>query len=94
MRDPRITQVNFMPADREHRRAGLWGWASLVVDDVLRVDAIAVRRTSQGRWALSLPERRDRLGIRHAIVRPLTPEAKRSMETQVLAALRKGAHIP
>ena len=53
----------------------------------LHVDGIALRRTTAGRPALSFPERTDRTGRRHAIVRPIDDEARQRIEHVVFAAL-------
>jgi DNA-binding cell septation regulator SpoVG len=94
VRDLRITRVAFMPAPYEERRAGLWGWASLTIDDALLLDAIGVRRTKEGAWTLSFPDRKDRAGVWHPVVRPLDQRSRAAIESQVIATLRRGAYLP
>lgn len=67
-------------------RAGLLGFVVIDLGDVI-VDGITVRRTAAGRLAISFPERRDRQGHRHPIVRPISDEARREIESAVLRAL-------
>ena len=54
---------------------------------MLRLEGVTLRRTLDGRFALSFPARRDRQGRPHAIVRPLDKHALREVEAQVFAAL-------
>jgi DNA-binding cell septation regulator SpoVG len=89
----RVSSVVFVPAAREDRRAGLWGWVSFAVDRSVRLDAIGVRRTREGVWTLAFPDRRDRAGVAHPIVRPLDRHARAAIEAQVVAALRRQGHL-
>jgi len=77
-----ISDVSLTPASPADVRRGLVGFVSVTIDGVLRLDGLTLRRTRDGRTAISLPRKRGR-----AIVRPLTPEATRSMEQQILAQL-------
>ncbi len=63
-------------------RSGLLGFVSIYMGDVI-VDGITVRKTAEGRLTLSFPERRDRLGRRHAIVRPVDNEARLAIEKAI-----------
>jgi DNA-binding cell septation regulator SpoVG len=63
-------------------RAGLLGFISVLYGAVV-IDGITVRRTEQGRLALSFPERRDRHGRRHSVVRPVDDAARRAIEAAV-----------
>jgi hypothetical protein len=53
----------------------------------LLLDGITLRRTAEGRFALSFPARTDRAGRRHAYVRPADDEARRAIENTILAQL-------
>jgi DNA-binding cell septation regulator SpoVG len=64
-------------------RTGLLGFISVFMGDVI-VDGITVRKTADGRITLSFPERRDRLGRRHPIVRPVDDAARRAIEKAIL----------
>ncbi len=67
-------------------RDGLIGFLSLVVGDLI-VDNVTLRRTLDGRYSLSWPARTDRHGKKHPSVRPVSDEARRSIERQVFAEL-------
>jgi DNA-binding cell septation regulator SpoVG len=66
-------------------RSGLLGFISIFMGDVI-VDGITVRKTADGRITLSYPERRDRLGRRHPIVRPVDDAARKTIERAILGA--------
>ena len=83
-----VTEVRLMPGRPRDRDAGLLGWVSCTVGATLRLDGLALRRTREGRLALSFPCRRDRQGRKHPLVRPLDDAARVSIERQILAALR------
>ncbi len=68
-------------------QSGLVGYVSLVVNDVLVLDGITMRRSPEGRPYLSYPQRTDRVGARHPYIRPLGEAARVELERQVLAAL-------
>ena len=87
-RDISITDVRFLAARPDQISTGLLGWVSLVVNVRLRLDGIALRRTADGRLALSFPARRDAAGRQHSYVRPLDDRTRREIEHQVFAALQ------
>lgn len=88
MRDFRISDVSFQSANESQRREGVEGWVRLTLNDALRLDSIAVRRTRDGRLTLSYPERTDRHGRRHPTARPRDTEARVSLDEQILEAIR------
>jgi DNA-binding cell septation regulator SpoVG len=63
------------------------GFVTAVLDGKVLLDRIALRRTREGRLALSFPSRTDRDGRRHHVVRPLTDAARREIEAQILSSL-------
>lgn len=67
-------------------RDGLIGFLSFFVGDLI-VDNVTLRRTLDGRFALSWPARTDRSGRRHSTVRPVDDEARKQIEQQVFAEL-------
>ena len=81
-----ITGLRVVLAGETDRARGLLGFASFTLGPV-RLDGIAVRRTREGRLALSFPTRRDRFGRLHPIVRPVDDAARRALEAQVFSAL-------
>ena len=88
--DNKIADIKFVAAEGDDRAAGLLAWISCVIDDTVLIDGITLRRTLDGRLALSFPSRRDSSGRQHPIVRPLDDRARREIETQIFAALGLG----
>jgi hypothetical protein len=87
MTDLRIDEIRFASASSGEAATGLLGYVSCTLNGVLRLDGLALRRTLSGALALSFPVRIDRAGRRHAYIRPLTNEARMTIEAQVFAAL-------
>jgi len=83
----RVSGLRFSPASRDDSALGLLGWCSFLLNDRVRVDGVAVRRTREGRLALSWPARTDMAGERHPLVRPIDDATRRDLEAQVLSAL-------
>jgi DNA-binding cell septation regulator SpoVG len=63
-------------------RSGLLGYLSIFYGAMV-IDGVTVRRTAEGRLALSFPERRDGRGRRHSIVRPVDDAARKAIEAAV-----------
>lgn len=89
-----LSDVGFVPGGPEDVRSGLLGYVGFVVGGTLRVDCLTLRRTAQGRLALSFPARRDRRGRDHHVVRPLDDQSRREIEGLVLTALREQGVLP
>jgi DNA-binding cell septation regulator SpoVG len=84
----KITDVRFVAAAHDDVAHGLLGWIRCTLNDSLRVDGIAVRRTLAGKLAISFPARTDGWGQRHSILRPLSDRVRRELEQQIFHALR------
>ena len=84
-----VSDVRLTQSAREDASSGLLGWVSCTVGS-LRLDGIAVRRTADGRLALSFPARRDAAGRQHPYILPLDSAARRDLEHQVFAAIGLG----
>ncbi len=67
-------------------RTGLIGFLSVFYGDLV-LDGIVLRRTTEGRFALSWPAKTDRGGQRHAYVRPVDDAARRAIEAEILGQL-------
>ena len=87
MTDLRISGLRFESASSTDVANGLLGWCSFLLNDRVRVDGVAVRRTRERRLTLSWPARTDADGRRHPYLRPIDDEARRDLEQQVLGAL-------
>jgi len=84
---PRITRVRLVPAPGQDREKGLIGWLSFRLPGGLLIDGVTLRRTLDGRLALSFPARRDGRGAEHPILRPVSAEVRAAIERQVLEQL-------
>ena len=84
-----VRDVSFTPATEDHVDAGLLGWISFAVGDLLRLDGVTLRRTRDGRLALGYPAR-ESAGRKHPYMRPFDDRARRLLEQQVLGALGLG----
>lgn len=82
-----ISGVKFSAATPEEKETGLLGWCSYLMGGTVQIDGVAVRRTADGRRALSFPARRDGQGRQHAYVKPLDDQARREIEAAVFSAL-------
>ena len=82
-----LSDVRFTAGSPRDRASGLVGFISLVLNDTLVLDGLVLRRTRSGRHALSYPERVDRRGDAHPIVRPRSDAARRELEALVFEAL-------
>ncbi len=81
-----VSDIRFSPATAADRKSGLLGWIEATVGHV-RIDSVAVRRSRNGRYVLSFPQRRDRRGSPHPVVRPRDDASRRLLEEAVIRAL-------
>jgi DNA-binding cell septation regulator SpoVG len=90
-----VTSAGIVYASEPDNCRGLIGYITLAFNDALMVDGITLRRTRDGAYRLSFPERTDGRGRRHPIVRPLTAEDRASIEGQVFDQLgiKEGATL-
>jgi len=84
---PRISVISFVPAPADERQRGLVAWLTLVVGELLLIDAVALRRARAGRLYVAFPSPIDRRGRRREVVRPLNAQARRAIEAAVRSAL-------
>jgi DNA-binding cell septation regulator SpoVG len=82
-----ITDVQFAGAPPGAIETGLIGFVAVTVNDTLRLDGLALRRTETGRLALSFPARKDRVGRQRFYYRPVDDDARREIEARVFRAL-------
>ena len=92
MADPSIRIRSWVRGTTDDERAGLLGYLTLYVGNLV-VDGVTVRRTATGRLALSFPERRDKKGRAHAIVRPVDDAARREIEAIIFGAATLAAEV-
>lgn len=86
----KVTEVYFTAARHSEIDRGHLGYVSLVLEGALKLDGISLRLTRDGRRALSFPRRRDRYGVDHAYIRPLSDRVRVHIERQVFEALGVG----
>ena len=67
-------------------RSGLLGFISVECGRWI-FDGICLRRTTDGRFALSFPARTDRAGKRHSYLRPVDDQARKAIEREILGQL-------
>ena len=89
-----LTEFQFTAANRMEMKTGLLGWIAFTINDTLRVDGTTLRRTADGRFALSFPKKTSRDGRKHSIVWPISEPARQDLESQVFEALNLGAGGP
>lgn len=83
MADQNIRIRSWVKGTDDDRRAGLLGYVSVHYGDLV-LDGIVLRRTSEGRYALSFPARTDRVGRRHSYIRPVDDEVRHDIEREIL----------
>lgn len=81
-----IAGVTLVEADPLSRERGLLGFLRFGFADLV-IDGVALRHTLGGRPTLAFPERRDRFGRRHPIVRPRDDQARLGIERALFRAL-------
>ena len=81
-----VSGVRLKAAPASMSRSGLLGWICCTVNQ-LRLDGLTLRRTADGRLALSFPAHRDGAGRQHFYVRPVDDHARRAIEQEVFQAL-------
>ena len=82
-----IGTVRYIAAPAASVETGLLGWVSFIVNRMLHVNGVAVRRTMEGKTVLSFPAREGRNGQRFFFLRPVNDAARIEIEQQVLTAL-------
>jgi len=86
MKGAEVRVETWCRATDDEVRTGMLGYLSVSYGALL-LDGIVLRRTADGRFALSFPARTDRAGRRHAYVRPIDDAARRAIEREILAQL-------
>jgi hypothetical protein len=86
---PELLIESWTTASDSEVRSGLLGYLSIRYGPLL-LDGITLRRTAEGRLALSFPARTDRAGRRHSYIRPVDAAARAQIEAVVLAQVGDG----
>ena len=80
-----LRNVRFVPGASPDRAQGLLGYLRFEIGGLV-VDGVTLRRTREGELRLSFPERRDRRGGRHPVVRPVDARVRQEIEWAVVSA--------
>ncbi len=83
MNDPGVRVRSWVAASEQDVRSGLLGFVSVFYGSLI-LDGITLRRTIDGRFALSFPTRTDRSGKRHSYIRPADDQARQAIEAELL----------
>jgi len=83
----KLSQVRLISAPEYLVETGLLGWVSFVLYDSIRIHSVQLRRTADGRLALSFPKKIGRDGTKHPIVKPLNDDVRVWMEDAVFRAI-------
>ena len=77
---------SWVRASDEDQRTGLIGYLSVTYGNLV-LDGITLRRTADGRHAISYPARTDKAGRRHSQIRPIDDAARTEIERTILGQL-------
>ena len=83
-----IRSVRFIPASDAEAERGLLAYVKLEFGPLI-LDGVTLRRTLDGRLTLGWPERSDRQGNRHPLMRPISDAARLELENAVLRELNR-----
>ena len=86
MAEHQVRVRSWVRASDDDVRSGLLGFLSVESGPWI-FDGICLRRTADGRFALSFPARTDRAGRKHSYIRPADDEARKSIEREILGQL-------
>ena len=82
-----LSDFRFTPANRIEMKTGLLGWIAFTIDGALRVDGVTLRRTTEGRLALSFPAKTSSDGRKRSILWPVSNTARQAIESIVFEYL-------
>ena len=93
MSDSTIRLRTWVRGSADDERNGLLGFISVTYGPWI-FDGITLRRTADGRLALSFPSRSDRSGRKHALIRPVDRETREAIERELLGQLVREGALP
>lgn len=68
----------------------IFGWASLVIDEALKLNEIIIFKDRKGRLSLRFPQLKSRKGFTYSIVHPINKAFARQIERAVIGKLNDG----
>ncbi len=92
MQEPEVRVVSWVRASDAELRTGMCGYLRVAYGS-LELDGIVLRKTIEGRYALSFPARTDRAGKKHSYIRPRDSEAREAIEREILWQLGERAEF-
>jgi len=85
--DFRLSQITVIEAPPADRARGLIGYVSCIMNDVIHIDGVTLRKTREGEYAVSFPKKSGRSGDQHFYFKPINEAMRQEFLRQVLAAL-------
>ncbi len=82
-----VTHAEVSPAELRDRERGLLGYVQVIVNDMIVLDGLTLRKGVDGRRYLGDPSKGTRSGSRFPYIRPLSEEARQDVQRQVFTAL-------
>lgn len=83
MSDYKIRVRTWVAGSEHDVRTGLLGYLSVFYGSLI-LDGIVLRRTADGRYALSFPARMDRAGRKHSYIQPASDAVRQEIEHELL----------
>ena len=83
MADHEVRLRTWVAANETEIRSGLLGYVSVRYGDLI-LDGLVLRKTADGRYAISFPARTDRAGRKHSYIRPVDNAAREVIERELL----------
>jgi hypothetical protein len=83
MTDFEVRLRTWVAASESEVRSGLCGFLSVSYGELV-LDGIVLRKTADGRFALSFPARTDRAGRKHSYIRPANDDVRKAIEAELL----------
>lgn len=83
-----FSRVKLTFSSLSDKKGGLLGFLSVVLNDSLVLDGLALRKTRYGKLTISYPTRVDNHGVKHFLIKPINDEVRRELELQILSNFR------
>jgi hypothetical protein len=85
--DFRLSRVSEIEAPAADRDRGIISYISCIVNDALRIDGVALRRTLEGEYSVSFPKKPGRSIDQHYYFKPINEAMRQEFLRQILVAL-------
>ncbi len=81
-----ISEVKIRLAD--NHEGGLIGWASCLLNEIILLDSIAIRRSREGEIVLAFPRSKSKRGLEYPYYRPVTRAAYEQIRGAIVLRLK------